>query len=45
MDGRSGISAASTTLMSHTTTTIGETGFHDAVTEDEFAAANATPHA
>jgi hypothetical protein len=29
--------------MSHTTTTIGATEFHDAVTEAEYAAANATP--
>ena len=28
--------------MSHTTTTIGETEFHEAVTEAEYAAANAT---
>jgi hypothetical protein len=31
--------------MSHTTTTIGATEFHDAVTEGEYAAANATPRA
>ena len=35
--------ATSTTLMSHTTTTIGATEFHKAVTEAEYAAANATP--
>jgi quercetin dioxygenase-like cupin family protein len=35
--------ATSTTLMSHTTTTIGATSFHEAVTEVEFAAANAAP--
>ena len=37
--------ATSSTLMSHTTTTIGATEFHDAVTEAEYAAANATPRA
>jgi len=37
--------AASSTLMSHTTTTIGATEFHAAVTEAEYAAANAAPHA
>jgi hypothetical protein len=37
------LGATSTTLMSHTTTTIGATEFHEAVTEAEFAAANATP--
>ena len=36
--------ATSSTLMSHTTTTIGATEFHEAVTEAEYAAANATPH-
>jgi quercetin dioxygenase-like cupin family protein len=35
--------ATSSTLMSHTTTTIGETEFHEAVTEADYAAANATP--
>jgi len=35
--------ATSSTLMSHTTTTIGATEFHEAVTEAEYAAANATP--
>jgi|SRR5580658_11338379 quercetin dioxygenase-like cupin family protein len=35
--------ATSSTLMSPTTTTIGGTEFHEAVTEAEFAAANATP--
>jgi hypothetical protein len=34
--------ATSSTLMSHTTTTIGATEFHEAVTEAEYAAANAT---
>jgi hypothetical protein len=29
--------------MSHTTTTIGATEFHEAVTEAEYAAANAAP--
>jgi hypothetical protein len=29
--------------MSHTTTTIGATEFHEAVTEAEYAVANATP--
>ena len=33
--------ATSSTLMSHTTTTIGATEFHEAVTEAEYAAANA----
>jgi quercetin dioxygenase-like cupin family protein len=33
---------SSRTLMSHTTTTIGSTEFHEAVTEAEYAAANAT---
>ena len=37
--------ATSSTLMSHTTTTIGATEFHDAVTEAEYAAANASPRA
>ena len=37
--------ATSSTLMSHTTTTIGATEFHEAVTEAEYAAANATPRA
>jgi hypothetical protein len=31
--------------MSHTTTTIGATEFHEAVTDAEFAAANASPRA
>jgi hypothetical protein len=35
--------ATSSTLMSHTTTTIGATEFHEAVTEAEYAAANVTP--
>ena len=35
--------ATSSTLMSHTTTTIGATEFHEAVAEAEYAAANATP--
>jgi quercetin dioxygenase-like cupin family protein len=34
--------ATTSTLMSHTTTTIGTTDFHEAVTEAEYAAANAT---
>ena len=34
--------ATTTTLMSHTTTTIGTTDFHEAVTEADYAAANAT---
>jgi hypothetical protein len=29
--------------MSHTTTTMGATQFHEAVTEAEYAAANTTP--
>ena len=33
----------SSTLMSHTTTTIGATEFHEAVTEAEYASANVTP--
>ena len=37
--------ATSRTLMTHTTTTIGTTEFDDAVTEAEYAAANATPRA
>jgi quercetin dioxygenase-like cupin family protein len=37
--------ATSNTLMSHTTTTIGATEFHGAVTEAEYAAANTTPRA
>jgi hypothetical protein len=37
--------ATSSTLMSHTATTIGATEFHEAVTEAEYAAANATPRA
>jgi quercetin dioxygenase-like cupin family protein len=35
--------ATSSTLMSHTTTTIGETDFYEAVTEADFGAANASP--
>jgi hypothetical protein len=35
--------ATSSTLMSHTTTTIGATEFLEAVTEAEYAAANAAP--
>ena len=35
--------ATASTLMSHTTTTIGATEFHEAVTEAEYAAANAAP--
>jgi quercetin dioxygenase-like cupin family protein len=35
--------ATSSTLMSHTTTTLGSTEFHEAVAEAEYAAANATP--
>src|ERR1700727_2897261 len=35
--------APSSPLMSHTTTTIGATEFHEAVTEAEYAAANAAP--
>lgn len=35
--------ATSSTLMSHTTTTIGPIEFHEAVTAAEYAAANATP--
>jgi quercetin dioxygenase-like cupin family protein len=34
--------ATASTLMSHTTTTIGATEFHEAVTEAEYAAANST---
>jgi hypothetical protein len=34
--------ATSNTLMSHTTTTMGATEFHEAVTEAEYAAANAS---
>jgi quercetin dioxygenase-like cupin family protein len=37
--------ATASTLMSHTTTTIGVTEFHEAVTEDEYATANAIPRA
>jgi quercetin dioxygenase-like cupin family protein len=37
--------ATSSTLMSHTTTTIGATEFHEAVTEADYAAANAAPRA
>jgi quercetin dioxygenase-like cupin family protein len=36
--------ATVSTLMSHTTTTIGETQFHEAVTEIEYREANATPY-
>jgi quercetin dioxygenase-like cupin family protein len=35
--------ASSRRLMSHTTTTIGATEFHEAVTRAEYGAANATP--
>jgi hypothetical protein len=35
--------ATSRTLMSHTTTTIGATEFHEAVTEADYGAANDTP--
>jgi hypothetical protein len=35
--------ATASTLMSHTTTTIGATEFHEAVTEAEYATANAAP--
>src|ERR1700729_1407600 len=35
--------ATLSTLMSHTTTTIGATEFHEGVAEAEYAAANATP--
>ncbi len=35
--------ATAHTLMSHTTTTIGATEFHEAVTEADYTAANATP--
>jgi hypothetical protein len=35
--------ATSSTLMSHTTITIGATEFHEALTEAEYAAANAIP--
>jgi quercetin dioxygenase-like cupin family protein len=35
--------ATSSTLMSHTTVTIGETEFSEAVTEADYAAANTTP--
>ena len=35
--------ATSSTLMSHTTTTIGATEYHDAVTDAEYVAANGTP--
>ena len=35
--------ATSTTLMSHTATTIDATEFHEAVTNAEFATANSTP--
>ena len=37
--------ATSSTLMSHTTTTIGATEFHEAVTEAGYASANAAPRA
>jgi quercetin dioxygenase-like cupin family protein len=36
-------SATARTLMSHTTTTIGASEFHEAVTEAEYTTANATP--
>jgi quercetin dioxygenase-like cupin family protein len=37
--------ATSRTLMSHTTITIGATDFHEALTETEYAAADAVPPA
>ncbi len=43
--GRHWHGATSSTLMSHTTTTIGSTAFHEAVTEAEYTAANANARA